>query len=376
MLHLLKYRFKSSLRNRPSMFWALLFPIILGTLFYFTIGKMDEDDFSTIPVAVVEGETSQEADNFQHFLQEIEESDSHIIVVKYMKEDAAAKALEEREVKGIFYTEDQISLTVAAKGIEESILESLLNSYVDSAKMMTQIGQIHPEGMNAAISSMSNYQNLVQSVSLKGRSIDGNVQYFYALIAMACMYGCFLGFDAALGLQANLTPLAARRCITPTHKLKIIVSDMAGVLIIHFANVSILVLYLRFILGIGFAGEMGKMLLVSGIGSMIGVSLGILVGSAGRMTENLKIGIMLGVSMTCSFLSGLMIGGMKDIVEKHAPLVNRLNPAALITDAFYCINVYDNPERFYRDLGTLAVLGVLMLAGAYLIVRKECYESI
>jgi ABC-2 type transport system permease protein len=85
---------------------------------------------------------------------------------------------------------------------------------------------------------------------------------------------------------------------------------------------------------------------------------------------------MLGVSMTCGFLSGLMVGGMKDIVEKHAPLLNRVNPAALITDAFYCINVYDNPRRFYRDLGTLAVLGILMLAGAYLIVRKECYESV
>lgn len=34
MLHLLKYQFLQTIRSRSIMFWALAFPLILGTLFY------------------------------------------------------------------------------------------------------------------------------------------------------------------------------------------------------------------------------------------------------------------------------------------------------------------------------------------------------
>ncbi len=33
---------------------------------------------------------------------------------------------------------------------------------------------------------------------------------------------------------------------------------------------------------------------------------------------------------------------MKNIIEQSFPLLNRVNPAALITDALYCINVYED----------------------------------
>ena len=58
---------------------------------------------------------------------------------------------------------------------------------------------------------MADTRDLVQELSLGGKTIDGNSQFFYALIAMACLYGCFIGFGAAITLQANLTALAARR---------------------------------------------------------------------------------------------------------------------------------------------------------------------
>ena len=35
----------------------------------------------------------------------------------------------------------------------------------------------------------------------------------------------FIGFGSAITLQANITALAARRCVTPTHKLKLILSE-------------------------------------------------------------------------------------------------------------------------------------------------------
>ena len=48
-------------------------------------------------------------------------------------------------------------------------------------------------------------------------------------------------------------------------------------------DVIILILYLRYILNMDFQGQMGKMLVVSFFGSLIGVSMGMFIGSFGKM---------------------------------------------------------------------------------------------
>lgn len=54
MLNLIKYNVIVKLRNFDTLFWPLIFPLILGTLFYFGFGNMEEANFETVPVAVVE----------------------------------------------------------------------------------------------------------------------------------------------------------------------------------------------------------------------------------------------------------------------------------------------------------------------------------
>ena len=227
------------------------------------------------------------------------------------------------------------------------------------------------ETMKSLLSSDS----LVREVSLGGRTIDGNVQFFYALIAMACLYGCFIGFGSAIGIQANITPLAARRCVTPTHKLKLILTDQLTSFALGYVDVIILILYLRYILNLDFQGQMGKNAVVSFSKSHRCI-YGNVIGSFGKMQEGVRIGLMLGISMVSSFLAGLMNGNMKDIVEKSVPFVNRINPASLISDAFYCINVYDDMTRYYRNLITLAVMCVVLVMASFFMVRRERYDSI
>ena len=47
MLHLLKYSFLSKVRNFNIIFWPLVFPLVLGTFFYFAFGNINEADFQT-----------------------------------------------------------------------------------------------------------------------------------------------------------------------------------------------------------------------------------------------------------------------------------------------------------------------------------------
>ena len=374
MLHLIKYNLLVKVKNFATTFWPLVFPLLLGTMFYFAFGNINDADFETVQVGIVK---EKEPDTlFLMFLDQVENNGNHLISTQEFSESDALSRLENEQISGIYYVGKSPSLTVVANGIPQSILQSVLSSYETGKNTIQQIVRTHPSGLWKGIRQMLNQQEAITQVSLGGHTINGSVQFFYALIAMTCLYGCFIGFGSAITLQANLTALAARRCVTPTHKLTLILSEQIASFLLGYFDVIVLLIYLRYILKLDFQGKLGPMLLISFFGSLIGVSIGFFVGSLGKMKEGVKIGIILGFSMVCSFLSGLMNNTMKDLVEKNAPFVNRINPAALISDAFYCINVYDDLGRYYRNLITLAVMSVVLVTASFLLIRRESYDSI
>lgn len=84
MLHLLKYSFLSKIRNFNIVFWPLVFPLVLGTFFYFAFGNINEADFQTVPVAVVK---EASADTFlMTYLDEVEKSSPDLLKAEEMSE--------------------------------------------------------------------------------------------------------------------------------------------------------------------------------------------------------------------------------------------------------------------------------------------------
>lgn len=382
MWDMIRYSFLTKIRNRDLIFWPLVFPFILTTAMYFSIGQVGESDFETVRTAVVteagqnEGDIQNSGEEiFSQFLEGMEE-DSDLIRTMEMTEADALKALENGEVDGIFYNGEDPSLTVSGSGFPQSILQMILENYTEGKQTLEDVALLHPEGMQAAIESMSGYGDAVEQVSLGGRTTDGTAQFFYALLGMACLYGCFIGYNSAMELQANLTPLAARRCAGPANRLSLVITETLVSFGLHFVNMVLLLAYMKYILKLEFAGSYTEMLPALFLGSMIGVTMGMFITSVGRAGEGVKIGIMVGVSMALSFLAGLMNADIKNVVDKNATLVNRLNPAALISDAMYCINVYDAPERYVQDMLILAAMSVILIAGTFLIIRRERYVSI
>lgn len=376
MLQLIKYDVKVKVHNFQMIFWPLVFPLLLGTFFYFAIGNVKTSDFETVPTAVVVQSHSVGEQAFLNFLHSLESNGNHVIKTKRMQENEAVKALKAKKVSGIYYVGKTETLTVAGTGMKESILQSLLQSYENGKQTMENVASVHPEGLKAAGAKLTDYQDFVKEVSLGGKTINGTAQFFYVLIAMACLYGCFIGFGSAIALQANLSALGARRCATPTHKLKLILSEMLTSFGIHFINVTILLIYLKYILHMEFGGKMPQMLIISLMGCIIGVSIGIFISSILKQGEGLKLSILLAISMGCSFMAGMMSLDIKFKVDKFCPIINKVNPAAVISDAFYCVNVYDDPVRLRMDLLTLLILSVVLITGTFLVVRRERYDSI
>lgn len=380
MLHLFRYRFVQTIRNSSNMFWALLFPIILGTLFYLSFGSAGlestgESRWDEIKVAVVKDtDPSENAQAFEGFLTQMDGETLDIQDIS--TESEALSALNEETISGIFYVRDTPSLTVAKNGLNESILTSVLESYNQNAAMFREIAMTHPEKLPDALDAMNDYRNTTAEVSLGGKDLNPNVQYFFALVAYACLSGAFLGVQSSIDGQANISALGARRSITPTHKLTLILIDMAVLFIIHFFNILILCLYITHVLGISLGNDVGALLLVDFMGSMIGVCLGVAIGCLARISYGMKIGVCVLFTLFPGFLAGLMFGNMKNIIELHCPIINRINPAAVLSDAFYCMGIYNDMERFTRCLVILAVMSTLLLTVAFLGIRRERYDSI
>lgn len=380
MLHLFRYRFVQTIRNSSNMFWALLFPIILGTLFYLSFGSAGlestgESRWDKIKVTVVKDtDTSENAQAFEGFLTQMDGETLDIQDIS--TESEALSALNEETISGIFYVRDTPSLTVAKNGLNESILTSVLESYNQNAAMFREIAMTHPEKLPDALDAMNDYRNTTAEVSLGGKDLNPNVQYFFALVAYACLSGAFLGVQSSIDGQANISALGARRSITPTHKLTLILIDMAVLFIIHFFNILILCLYITHVLGISLGNDVGALLLVDFMGSMIGICLGVAIGCLARISYGMKIGVCVLFTLFPGFLAGLMFGNMKNIIELHCPIINRINPAAVLSDAFYCMGIYNDMERFTRCLVILAVMSILLLTVAFLGIRRERYDSI
>ncbi len=380
MLHLFKYRFMQTMRDFSVMFWALAFPLILGTLFYLSFGSLGiestgDSNWDTVKVAVIrDGSSSENHKAFEKFLDQM---DGEILDIQDISDESKAlDALTDEKILGIFYVKETPSLTVSKNGIHESILTSVLETYNRNAAIFRKIAMTHPDRLPDAAAAMEDYRQTTAEVSLGGKSMNPNSQYFFALVAYACLSGAFLGVKSSFDSQANLTALGARRSITPTHKLKLILVDLLVLCMIHFVNILVLCLYVTHVLGISLGDNPGALLLVDLMGSMIGICLGIAIGSIARLSFGMKMGFTVLFTLFPGFLAGLMFGNMKNIIEQNCPIINRINPAAVLSDAFYCMGVYYDMERFTRCLVILAFMSILLLGIAFLSIRRERYDSI
>ena len=170
--------------------------------------------------------------------------------------------------------------------------------------------------------------------------------------------------------------LAHEKNVSPTHKLLTIAAELSATVTVQFACILVTLFYLVFILKVNFGGNPGLIILTTLVGSIVGVSFGFFIGSLSTFSENIKNAILMSVSMLLCFFSGLMVGNMRAIVEQHFSIFNKINPAALLSDSFYSLNIYDTYERYTQNIITLLIISAILCVGGFLVVRRQKYASL
>lgn len=374
-LHNFKYEFLNSIRQKEVIFWLMCFPIILGTFFNMAFGNLYEKDemFSEIPVAVVEVRSDN---TFRTVMDELSSGDSPLFKAEYTDEEKANELLKNGDVTGIIRVDSELSLSVASNGLEPSIIKSFLEQYEAQKTIITDTAMSDPDKLRDVIEALSADIDCIETKELTAGNMDVYVQYFQNLIAMVALFGTISGLYAATSNQGNLSQIGARKCVSPTNKLKAIIANLLAAFCVQVICTFISITYIVFILKIDMGNRIPMIYLSGATGSLTGISLGFFIGSIGRVSEGAKIAASMSLTMFCCFLSGLMVGNMKAVVEQYCPIVNKLNPAAVISDLFYCLSIYDDYTRYMEKTATLLVMTFIFTAGGFLMTRRKKYASL
>ncbi len=374
---LLLGRIKVFLRNREIALWTLGFPIILSTLFSVACGGlMSTGQFSPISVAVVDNQDYRESPALSDTLTAISEGDDRLFSLHVVSNiDEADNLLSSGEISGYIIPADTPSLAVKNSGINETVIKSFLDNFISTSELIEQIATSNPEAVSGAIQKLQNPDNYISAITLSDSEYNSMLPYFYALISMTAIYGCFWGLLNTTHTQANQSPLGARRSVAPTHKFRLILTDSFAAVIIHFSIIMIVLCYIIFVLGVNLVAYPFYVILTCFIGAVSGISLGTLIGTL-KFSEGVKVAILISTSMLLSFLAGLMIGGIKYQIEKHIPILSLINPVARISDAFYCLYMFGPNDRFFMNIIILCVFSAVFSLLSFVILRRQRYASI
>lgn len=371
------YTIKIMVRGRVSIFWTLVFPLLLATFMYMAFGNIYEQDemFRNIKVAVVTEDES--ANGLNYMLDALSDGDDALLSVARMSESDAEKLLADEEVEGIIYTDD-VRLTVAESSVNASILETVLSEYKQYEHALKDIYKdgTEPKGdMSNLVEKLSEQRSYyTEKASTEGSQNVYN-NYFYAIFAMSCLFASLSSIEMMGNLQANVSATGKRKNVSPQRKMTFVLAEFAALLIIHFVVEVISFIYMSCI-GVDFGDRVWEILLTLFVGCFIGLAIGVIVGAISKLAEGTKIGIVIGISMVMSILSDLCINGVKYEIQQHVPIINKLNPAALISDSFYALNVYSDHQVFTENIVIMTIEAVVLIAVGILMVRRNRYASV
>lgn len=374
-LHSFRYELTTAVREKSVLFWLIIFPAALAVLMNAAFSSIYEktSKYSTIPVSVVENSPDL---LFHSVMDALADEEEPLLKADYTTEKDALSKLDKGEVRGIIYTGDEISLTLAGTGVEETVLRTFTDQYVVSSAVISEMIKQDPSKAQKAGEAMSAELSPCIEESLTKGNTDPFVQYFYNLIAMVALYGSILGLQISVNNQADLSPLAARKACSPISKTVGVAASLAAAWLVESFCIAVFVTFLRFVLGIEMGGDQRLIYLSSVLGGMAGVSIGFFAGSSNKFSYEVKLGISMGINMTLCFLSGLMTSGIKQLIEDKAPWFNRINPPAVISNSLYYLNVDDDLHRYIPAMAALAGLTLLFSVLGAVFSRRKRYASL
>ncbi len=384
--HNFKYSLKILLKNKSLIFWTFAFPILLGTLFNMAFSNIEKSEkLSIIDIAII---NSDEFDNdkiFKETMQTLSDDNNKnkIFNITYTDISKAKKMLLNEEITGYLkFNENNIDIIVNSSGINETILRNIVDEIEREKEVINTLVKKETEKGNIDYTAIYNKIALLlnnSNATLKDIS-NKNLSYtmieYYTLVAMAVLYGALISMNVVNYKLANMNSVGKRTAVSKVGKGKLLLGSLLASYIVQMLSLLILLVYTIFVLKVDYGSDIMHVILLIAIGSLASLTLGLGVSTMLKTNENAKTGILIAITMLWSTLSGMMGITTKYVIDKNIPILNILNPANMITDAFYSLYYYDTLNRFYSNIISLLVFSLIMIIISYESLRRQKYDSI
>lgn len=362
------YRLKRLLRNKSTIFWTVIFPLILGTAFKMAFADATNKDwgFATIPVAVTTEEGSTEDDSFVTFLTEMKNGDTPFFEVTESNRETAEEMLSDGEVSAVIVTGEETKVLLRENGLNSTIIKTVVDGYLQSKGMFMEAAMTGK--LTEVIDAFSKEIETLGVKEFEGTSKDPFVQYFQALIAMASLYGAMFGLMNTNELNIKFSNVSARRLAAPMREIPTVLCDVAAAFTILYLQFLINIAYFILILKVDFGNVNGWLFLGGALYSLLGVLNGYFIGTVVQKSDGLQKAIMMGGTMFSCFLAGLMVGNIRISIELTAPIINRVNQATLIADSMQALCIMGDMEKYARCLLGILIWCVCLTVGSILVI--------
>lgn len=391
-IHNFKYAFKTLFKNRMLIFWTFAFPIILGTLFNMAFSNIENSEkLDIINIAIINNDDFENNEAFKASFEELsdENNEDRLFNTQYTTEEKAKELLDNGEIVGYMkLKEDKPILTFATSGINETIFKYVTEEIEQTSDIIKNLSETETQKQITSGNYNINYEEIYNKVielakedEVKLKNIsNSNLSYtmieFYTLIAMTCLYGGMLSMVSINQTLANMSNKGKRIAVSPTKKGTIILSSLLASYIAQLIGLAILFVYTLFVLKVDYGDNTCLIMLLAMIGSFAGLTLGTFVGTLFKTNENAKTGILIALTMFWCYLSGMMGITMKYVVDKNVPIINKINPASMITDGLYSLYYYDTFDRYWFNIISLLIFAFVLMLISFFSLRRQKYDSI
>lgn len=391
-VHNFKYTLKTLIRSKELIFWTFAFPLILATFFYMAFSNISKSEkLDIIDIAIINNNEFKGNGVYKNAFDKLsdKENKDRLFKITYTNEDKAKQLLEDDKIIGFLKLEDgNPRITINKNGIDQTVFKYATEEISQTSDMVKNLSEeeIKKELIsgNINIDYNSIYQNVDEMIEnsktnlkdVSNKNLDYVMIEFYTLIAMTCLYGGILSMVTINQSLANMSSKGKRVSISPTNKKTIILSSVLASYLVQIAGLSLLFLYTIFVLKVNYGSNIPLIILLSLVGSLAGLSLGIFIAVVLKSNEKAKTGILIATTMLGCFFAGMFGITMKYITDKNIPFVNKINPVNMITDGFYSLYYYDTLNRYWINVISLLIFSFILILISFAGLRRQKYDSI
>ena len=368
---LFKYVIKRAILNKESLFWVLIFPFFLSTIFGIVFTRMDNNtELSPIPIMV-------EDRTYKEILNQIDLDDKKIFDIKDYKNPD--QALESGKVEAVIKGDlRKPKLVIKNDTVNTAIVHGVVSQI---NHMGLSVGQLmkNPENrskVEAILKDLRGNNDFEFENALNLKNKSGITIYIYSLLAMICLGASTFGVATVEGLRLDSDMDTSKRLgASPVPRIKHLIADFAGYLVITSLNTILLYIYIRYVMNTDFAGSQAQIIFGLLIGNVMAMAMGMFIALSTRMGTNAKFGLSAGIYVFSSVLAGMMNPSVAGYISNNIPVLNYINPATVLTRMFTALYLSDNRVYAYSLLN-IGLISLVLFAGGYIFARRNSYDSI